>query len=50
MSGDEAPDSPTAIELILNDKSLFSVTKAQVNEWSELAGRTDQADQEAGLR
>ena len=41
MSGAEAPDSPTAIELILNDKSLFSVTKAQIDEWSELYPAVD---------
>ncbi len=41
MSGTEAPDSPTAIELILNDKSLFSVTKAQIDEWSELYPAVD---------
>lgn len=37
----EALGSPTAIELILNDKSLFPVTKAQADEWSELYPAVD---------
>ncbi|MFR6990954.1 hypothetical protein ACLVQK_10625, partial [Streptococcus pneumoniae] len=31
-----APDSPTAIELILNDKTLFPISKKRVDEWTAL--------------
>lgn len=36
-----APDSPTAIELILNDKTLFSISEAKTKEWAVLYPAVD---------
>lgn len=41
MPGAEAPGRPAAIELILNDKSLFPVYQDQVDSWSELYPAVD---------
>lgn len=41
MSGAPAPDSPTAIELILNDKSMYLISRKQVTEWSTLYPAVD---------
>ncbi len=41
MSEAPASDSPTAIELILNDKTLFPISQTKVKEWSGLYPAVD---------
>lgn len=36
MSEASAPDSPTVIELILNDKSLYPISESKIKEWTSL--------------
>lgn len=39
--GAEAPTQPSVIDIVLNDKSLYSITQTQIDKWKELYPAVD---------